>query len=440
MPTNNNGGVVMKMMTRKWLRIVMRATVAATVLVGATVSATVNAAEITFYEYAGFGGRSLTLRGYSPDFDAIGFNDRAASIVIRSGTWQVCTDANFGGTCATLTPGEYRALDGRFDSKISSAKETGTYGDRTGGYTNYRRGAVELFEGVNFTGASVILDQDIANFSYNDFNDRAASMIVRDGTWELCVHANYTGACRAYGRGRYADLGPGMSRQASSARLTGGYADAPYVIGGDGSLPQNVGGGGPGSGIFAGVNASQVGRAILFDADGSTGRSMVISENMVDLTNTGFNDQAVSLVIESGVWELCTDAYFRGQCRTFTPGSVRRFEAALYRTVSSMRLVGAANAGGRPLPRARPPQNRVDVEVFEHSNFEGRRLSARGNVSDLQPENFNDIISSIVIYAGQWEFCTDANYSGRCVVFGVGQHPNVFGLNDQFSSFRRVDR
>ncbi len=49
-------------------------------------------AEITLYEYSGFGGRSLTLRGYTPNFEDIGFNDKASSIVVRSGTWQLCND------------------------------------------------------------------------------------------------------------------------------------------------------------------------------------------------------------------------------------------------------------------------------------------------------------------------------------------------------------
>jgi Beta/Gamma crystallin len=398
------------------------------------------AAEITFYEYGGFVGRSLTLRGQAANFAEIGFNDRAASIVVRSGNWQVCTDANFGGTCATLTLGEYRALDGRFDSKISSAQET-SYAGQTGGYTNYRRGAVELFEGPNFSGASIMIDQDSANFARSGFNDRAASMIVHDGTWDICVAPNYQGSCRTYTRGRYADLGRGMAQRASSARIVGGYADAPYVIGGDGGAPQLPGSGGIVG--LGGVAPVQNGRIILYDADGYTGRSMAVVENIVDLTNTSFNDQAASLLIESGTWELCTDPYFRGQCRMFGPGMMRRLEPAIYRAISSMRLVGGSVVGAKPgfVPGGRGRyENRVDIELFEHANFEGRRLSTRNSVADLYTENFNDITSSIVVYAGQWELCTDANFGGRCVVFGPGKHANMFGLNDSFSSLRRIDR
>ena len=150
-------------------------------------------AEITLYESPGFAGRSLTLRGYTPNLDEIGFNDRASSIVVRSGTWQLCTDANFGGTCATLSRGEYRNLDGRLNGQLSSAREVGANANETGNYGNYRRGSVEIFDRSDFQGTSILLDRDSGNFSNNGFNDRARSIIVHDGTWTLCTARGYGG-------------------------------------------------------------------------------------------------------------------------------------------------------------------------------------------------------------------------------------------------------
>ena len=175
----------------------------------------VAAAEITFYEYPGFGGQSLTLRGYTPNFGDIGFNDRAASIVVRSGSWQVCTDGEFKGNCVTLARGDYRVLDERFDGRISSAREVGSSGGDTGVYSRYGRGSVELFEEANFGGRSVVLDRDAVNFESIGFNDQAGSAIVRDGTWELCIGSEYRGTCRSYAVGRYADLGPGLTPDAA---------------------------------------------------------------------------------------------------------------------------------------------------------------------------------------------------------------------------------
>jgi hypothetical protein len=41
---------------------------------------------------------------------------------------------------------------------------------------------------------------------------------------------------------------------------------------------------------------------------------------MPSLGRTGFNDRASSLRVESGYWIFCSDAEFRGECRTFGPG------------------------------------------------------------------------------------------------------------------------
>ena len=50
---------------------------------------TVGAAEITLYEDPGFNGGQLTLRGYTPNIGNTGFNDRASSVVVNSGRWEV---------------------------------------------------------------------------------------------------------------------------------------------------------------------------------------------------------------------------------------------------------------------------------------------------------------------------------------------------------------
>ena len=61
-------------------------------------------AEIVFYEQDNFRGRSFVSDQTISNFANMGFNDRASSVVIRSGTWQLCTDAFFRGRCETLPP------------------------------------------------------------------------------------------------------------------------------------------------------------------------------------------------------------------------------------------------------------------------------------------------------------------------------------------------
>ncbi len=393
-----------------------------------TVSA--HAAEITFYEYEGFGGRSLTLRAYTPNFSDIGFNDRAASLVVKSGTWQVCTDADFKGTCATLTRGEYRSLDSKLRSQISAARETAENEGNTGTYSNYGRGSIELFEKRGFAGASVVLDRNARNFELIQFNDRAGSIIVREGTWELCVDQDFRGACRTFTPGRYTDIGYGMEGEISSARMVGGYNDAPFVIGGSGANSR----------IGTGVRSKPLqiesipSRVLMYDNDNFRGRSMTLSESLYDFANSGFDNLAQSLIVEGTPWEFCTDPAFRGECKIVEPGRYNRLTWPISRSISSARPAKIDPAWAQTVT------SRVDVELFENDNFEGRRFQTSRQVEDLNKENFNDITSSIVIYNGQWEMCVDANFQGRCVVFGPGRYPSLRGFNDLISSLRRLDR
>ena len=72
--------------------------------------ATQAAAQITLYEGEGFRGPAVTADKAIWDFDPFGFNDRARSLVVTSGTWQVCQDARFQGHCVVLQPGNYDSL------------------------------------------------------------------------------------------------------------------------------------------------------------------------------------------------------------------------------------------------------------------------------------------------------------------------------------------
>ena len=84
------------------------------------------AADIVFYERDGFQGRSFVSDETVSNFANFGFNDRASSVVIRNGSWQLCSDAYFRGRCVTLPPGEYPTLRSmQLENQISSARELG---------------------------------------------------------------------------------------------------------------------------------------------------------------------------------------------------------------------------------------------------------------------------------------------------------------------------
>jgi len=88
-------------------------------------------AQITFYEGEGFRGRTFTAERSLWDFDPYGFNDRASSVVVQSGSWQVCEDARFRGRCTILRPGNYPSLAQigleRRISSVRAVEETAQY-------------------------------------------------------------------------------------------------------------------------------------------------------------------------------------------------------------------------------------------------------------------------------------------------------------------------
>jgi uncharacterized protein YcfJ len=67
-------------------------------------------AQVTFYEGEGFRGRAFTTDRRVGDFERFGFNDRARSVVVDSGRWEVCEDIRFEGRCVVLRKGSYDSL------------------------------------------------------------------------------------------------------------------------------------------------------------------------------------------------------------------------------------------------------------------------------------------------------------------------------------------
>ena len=68
------------------------------------------AAQVTLYEGQGFRGRAVTVDRQMGNLDRIGFNDRASSVVVERGRWEVCEHARFEGTCVVLRRGSYDSL------------------------------------------------------------------------------------------------------------------------------------------------------------------------------------------------------------------------------------------------------------------------------------------------------------------------------------------
>ena len=278
------------------------------------------ASDITFFEHENFGGRRHTANGAVSNLADVGMNDRASSLSIQRGAWQVCTDADFRGQCVVLQRGDYPSLTPMgLNDRLSSAREVAAnsgWNAAPGQWRDEGGVRVTLFEGPGFSGRFVEIEAERANLD-GVFNDRTQSAIVHGGTWELCTDAYFGGQCQTFNAGRYPSLG-GLANQISSARPV------------DYAMPRP---GQPG----AGWNRS--GGATLYEGAHFSGRALMVDRVMPNLGSTSFNDRASSLRVERGYWMFCSDAHFEGECRTFGPGDYPTLPRGLQDRISSGRKI-----------------------------------------------------------------------------------------------------
>jgi hypothetical protein len=278
----------------------------ALVLSIAALAVPVAAQEIVLFQGQNFSGPQFAANESVADLNRIGFNDRASSVRVRRGAWQLCSESYYRGSCVTLQPGDYPSLGAMgLNNAVSSLREIGWSGGGGGGGGGSVGGSIVLYEYPGMTGRSYTLSGPLANFDGTGFNDRASSAVVNSGTWQLCSDANFASNCEVFRPGQHGDLGA-VTGQVSSAR--------PMSQGGEG-------GGGGGSPGWSGGNWGGSSRVVLYEGQNFQGRAFTVnSDVLANLNGTGMNDRASSMRVERGYWMFCTDANFLGECRTFGPG------------------------------------------------------------------------------------------------------------------------
>lgn len=300
--------------------------------------ASASAQEITLFQNQNFSGPQFSASTSIQNLDHTGFNDRASSVIIRGGTWQLCADAFFRGQCVTLNPGQYPSLGAMgLNNSVSSIRETGWSGGGGGGGGGGPGwggggggggGAITLYDSPGLTGRSYTANGPINNLDDVRFNDRASSALISNGTWQLCADADFQSSCEVLSPGRHDNLG-GVTGRVSSIR--------PYASGGGGGGGGNWGGGGGGNWGGGGGGPARV---VMYENPGFSGRSFVINTDVVNnFGNVGFNDRASSLRVERGYWMFCTDANFMGECRTIGPGDYPNLPYGLSNRISSGRRI-----------------------------------------------------------------------------------------------------
>lgn len=160
-------------------------------------------------------------------------------------------------------------------------------------------GELTLFADVGFRGRAVTLTGDAPQLSPVGFNDVASSAQARGGLWELCEHEYFQGRCFAVRGGEPDFVRLGANDTVSSARLVSSQ-------GGRRERRDRWNEGGWNGGWGRG--------AVLFEHEGFGGRAVPVSRDEPDLRRLGFSDEASSLRLPRGVWEVCEHVGYGGRC------------------------------------------------------------------------------------------------------------------------------
>jgi hypothetical protein len=173
--------------------------------------------DVVIFRDDNFSGESHAVDGAVANLKGFRFNDVASSLVILRGKWELCADADYRGNCVILDRGRYPSLrELGIDDQVSSIRRL--RGTDTG-FPRDDRGDVVVFHDDNFHGESRSIDRAVANFIAISFNDTVSSIVIRRGSWEFCVDADYRGRCLVLERGEYPSLRTfGLNDQLSSVR------------------------------------------------------------------------------------------------------------------------------------------------------------------------------------------------------------------------------
>ncbi len=262
----------------------------------------------TLYNDVGFGGRAVTARDAMSSLDAVGFNDRASSLVIEGGSWELCEDINFYGKCVVLGPGRYGSLDvvGLGD-RVSSLRPVASTAAMQPAQpaAGPAPGEIVLYDTEGFDGRTFSTREPVENLTRQGFNDRASSIAIRSGIWEVCSDARFSGRCVTLRAGQYPSLqSMALNDRISSVRRVD---DARPVA----QVP---------------VAPS----AVFYEQEGFRGRSFTAQESLWNLDRQGLQERAASVDVRSGRWDVCEDPRFGGRCMQLQPGR--------YPSLSSMGL------------------------------------------------------------------------------------------------------
>jgi len=99
--------------------------------------------------------------------------------------------------------------------------------------------------------------------------------------------------------------------------------------------------------LGAAAMSAVAGQITLYGRTGFQGPNLTTTSTAPNLVRSALNDVASSIVVTSGTWEACTEAYFRGRCALLPPGNYSNVSGELTAQVASVRQFSEQPASSR---------------------------------------------------------------------------------------------
>lgn len=363
------------------------------------------AQDVELYDQPEFGGVRLTLSAATPDLAAYGLAGRVASVVVRRGQWEFCTQPRYAGACIAVGPGRYGQLPPALRGSVMSMREAGKgpppVPPRPGTPDTGGMPTAVLYS-EEFGGERLVVTEATGDLRPRAFNDTAVAVEISGRQpWELCSDGGFRGSCQRFDPGRHV-LPPALRNRVSSLRPAGGGSPVPPPPGSNATL-------------------------VIYEHGNFGGRQLAINGTTPNFVSAGFNDVASSLEIRRGRWQLCAHIDFGEPCAIFGPGR-HVLGPPLRDKVSSARPVFGSRDDPTPAGGA--------IALYEGFDLGGRSVLVTETTLNLRSLEFNDKARSVEIYSGRWELCGDADFRGQCIVLGPGRHALPEGLSGRVSSLR----
>lgn len=259
-----------------------------------------------------------------------------------------------------------------------------------------------LYSGANYTGEVREIYDPIYALPNLQFNDRARSIAVLAGQWEVCQHSDFTGRC-VFLRYDVPDLAwYGLAGEISSVRPVYEYTDAEHGL----MFVRDE------NGYIRYVDDEQYGYdTYSYGYGASTSIQVYHYGYSPDYRRYGYYDPRLGYDPYGFGWGGYSRPYY---------------SSTYYRR-------------DRPPLRGHYGARDAAVTLYIDSYDRGASLGINRGIRDLSRYRFNDNVSSIQIRSGQWEVCEHANFQGRCQIIDASvDRLNGLRLNDNISSIRPV--